>query len=119
MKVFLESLRVKTLLMCIAALIFALVCISNDVSAFTSTPFGMARPTIVNTSSKQQTATTPLTMTGAGDEVNPSTFREAEVLGLKLMQDRKYGEALKGKLLIMLIARSLLTDANPRLFFFL
>lgn len=35
-------------------------------------------------------------MTGAGDEINPSTFREAEVLGLKYMQERKYKEALDG-----------------------
>lgn len=36
-------------------------------------------------------------MTGAGDEMNPSTFREAEVIGLKYMQERKYKEALDGK----------------------
>jgi hypothetical protein len=53
----------------------------------------MIRPTNIQTSNKPP----PLTMTGAGDEVNPSTFREAEVLGLKLMQEQKYKEALKGK----------------------
>jgi hypothetical protein len=62
-------------------------------NAFTSTPFGMIRPTNIHTSTKPP----PLTMTGAGDEVNPSTFREAEVLGLKLMQEQKYKEALQGK----------------------
>ena len=41
-------------------------------------------------------------MTGAGDELNPSTFREAEVLGLKYMQERKYKEALDGKVLDVL-----------------
>ena len=66
--------------------------------AFTSTPFGMARPTNVWTNpSASASLKTPLTMTGAGDEVNPSTFREAEVLGLKYMQERKYKEALDGK----------------------
>jgi hypothetical protein len=70
-------------------------------NAFTSTPFGMIRPTnsgiVNNISSLKHPSTTPLTMTGADDELNPSTFREAEVLGLKLMQERKYREALNGK----------------------
>lgn len=38
---------------------------------------------------------TTLTMSGI-EEASPSTFREAEVLGLKLMQEQKYEEALKG-----------------------
>ena len=67
---------------------------SSTVDAFTSTPFGMVRPTVVGTA--KQTATTPLTMIGTGEEAIPSTFREAEVLGLKLMQEEKYEEALKG-----------------------
>jgi hypothetical protein len=43
---------------------------------------------------------TTLTMTGT-EEASPSTFREAEVLGLKLMQEQKYEEALKGASLYM------------------
>jgi hypothetical protein len=35
-------------------------------------------------------------MTGDGEDATPSTFREAEVLGLKLMQQGKYEDALKG-----------------------
>ena len=65
--------------------------------AFTSTPFGMVRPTNIWTNPSAASLKTPLTMTGAGDELNPSTFREAEVLGLKFMQERKYKEALDGK----------------------
>jgi hypothetical protein len=79
------------------------LCIYNIdcIDAFTSTPFGMVRPTtsgvVNNISLLKHPPTTPLlTMTGASDELNPSTFREAEVLGLKLMQERKYKEALNG-----------------------
>lgn len=68
----------------------------GDTIAFTSTPFGMVRPTNVWTNPSASSLKTPLTMTGAGDELNPSTFREAEVLGLKYMQERKYKEALDG-----------------------
>jgi hypothetical protein len=76
-----------------------LLCIFNNgaTTAFTSTPFGMVRPTNVWTNPSASSLKTPLTMTGAGDELNPSTFREAEVLGLKYMQERKYKEALDGK----------------------
>ena len=77
--------RVFLMVLCISGSFFG--------NAFTSTPFGMIRPNSFQTSTKPP----PLTMTGAGDEVNPSTFREAEVLGLKLMQEQKYEEALKGK----------------------
>lgn len=77
-----------------------LICNHGDTIAFTSTPFGMVRPTNVSpntpSSSSSSSLKTPLTMTGAGDEINPSTFREAEVLGLKYMQERKYKEALDG-----------------------
>jgi hypothetical protein len=38
------------------------------------------------------TSATRLTMANK----NPTTFREAEVLGLKLMQEQKYAEALVG-----------------------
>lgn len=34
---------------------------------------------------------------GSSSEPAPTTFREAEVLGLKLMQDGDYDLALKGK----------------------
>jgi hypothetical protein len=36
-------------------------------------------------------------MSSQDDSGELSTFREAEVLGLKLMQERKYEAALKGK----------------------
>ena len=74
-----------------------LICNHGDTIAFTSTPFGMVRPTNVSPNTPSSSSLkTPLTMTGAGDEINPSTFREAEVLGLKYMQERKYKEALDG-----------------------
>lgn len=73
-------------------LVTALILSGYSSTAFTSTPFGMVRPTAIGTTAKQ---TSPLTMTGTG-EVTPGTFREAEVLGLKLMQEQKYEEALKG-----------------------
>jgi hypothetical protein len=41
---------------------------------------------------QQQDGTTRLTMFNK----TPTTFREAEVLGLKLMQEQKYAEALEG-----------------------
>jgi hypothetical protein len=79
--------------------IFVLIlCVFNygDTIAFTSTPFGMVRQTNVWANPSASSLKTPLTMTGADDELNPSTFREAEVLGLKYMQERKYKEALDG-----------------------
>ena len=95
-------MRIVALLLCI--------CYHSNKIAFTSTPFGMVRPTNVLTNpSTSSSLKTPLTMTGAGDELNPSTFREAEVLGLKYMQERKYKEALDGKLLqIRMILHSIL-----------
>jgi hypothetical protein len=87
-----HMMRIVALLLCI--------CYHGGIFAFTSTPFGMVRPTNVLTNpSTSSSSKTPLTMTGAGDELNPSTFREAEVLGLKYMQERKYREALDGKVL--------------------
>lgn len=83
-----RSLLLASLLL----LLIGLFC-SNDphhvavVTAFTSTPFGV-RP-----DAKLPPAT--LTMT-TEDSSAPSTFREAEVLGLKLMQEQKYREALQG-----------------------
>ena len=56
-------------------------------AAFTSTPFGV-RP-------DAKLPPTLVTMTTEGNG-SPSTFREAEVLGLKLMQEQKYEEALQG-----------------------
>lgn len=51
--------------------------------------------TIIGNNPVRAATLTTLTMTGT-EEASPSTFREAEVLGLKLMQERKYEEALKG-----------------------
>lgn len=69
----------------------------NGSCAFTSTPFGLVRPTIPEADRRELTAATTLTMTGTGGDAAPSTFREAEVLGLKLMQEQRYSEALKGR----------------------
>ena len=63
----------------------------NEAQAFTSTPFGV-RPD----AKLPQPSSSILTMTTEGN-TSPSTFREAEVLGLKLMQEQKYDEALKGE----------------------
>lgn len=81
----------------IFVLILCMLNYGSKTNAFTSTPFGMIRPTNVWKNPSASSLKTPLTMTGAGDELNPSTFREAEVLGLKYMQERKYKEALDGK----------------------
>lgn len=56
------------------------------VTAFTTSPVGG------RWGGRQQDETTRLTMATK----NPTTFREAEVLGLKLMQEQKYTEALDG-----------------------
>jgi hypothetical protein len=74
--------------------VFALMLCS--VTSFTTTPFGLARPTPAASRREQTAATTTLTMTGTGEEVTPSTFREAEVLGLKFMQEQQYDKALRG-----------------------
>jgi hypothetical protein len=82
--------------LCLAVCLLLLSCLTT---AFTSTPFGMVRPlgsiggSITNVN---KPSTPPLTMTGDGEDATPSTFREAEVLGLKLMQQGKYEDALKG-----------------------
>jgi len=67
---------------------------AKPVQAFTSTPFGV-RPDAKMPTAGGAGASTTLTMTTEGS-ASPSTFREAEVLGLKLMQEQKYEEALKG-----------------------
>ncbi len=36
-------------------------------------------------------------MTASEEDSKPTTFREAEVLGLRLMQEGQFEEALKGK----------------------
>ena len=82
--------------------------------AFTSTPFGMARPIPEAGRRELTAATTTLTMTGRGEDATPSTFREAEVLGLKLMQEQKYVEALKGRYSCMALTLSLVWKKNVR-----
>jgi hypothetical protein len=83
----------------VLCLAVCLLLLSSLATAFTSTPFGMVRPlgsiggSITNVN---KPSTPPLTMTGDGEDATPSTFREAEVLGLKLMQQGKYEDALKG-----------------------
>jgi hypothetical protein len=49
-------------------------------------------PQLQRTFLQRSAATTALLMT----ESDPQTFREAEVLGLKLMQDGNYKDALDG-----------------------
>lgn len=44
-------------------------------------------------------ATTPLLMTEEANAQAPASFREAEVLGLKLMQEGNYELALDGKVI--------------------
>ena len=93
-------------LLLLAAAFLVLLLISSDnnhgggaavSAAFTTTaPFG------VDTKAAAASTVT-LTMT-TEDDVSPSTFREAEVLGLKLMQEQKYEEALKGRNIIGLLA---------------
>lgn len=82
-----------------AAVMLFLLGNGGGVSAFTSTPFGV-RPDLKNVA-----VGTTLTMT-TDDKVSPSTFREAEVLGLKLMQQQKYEEALKGTCSVSLLSCS-------------
>ena len=73
------------MLLPISLAMLSLVVVST---AFTS-PFGV-RPA----NFRQEAATTMLTM--SSEQANPTTFREAEVLGLRLMQEQKYEEALQG-----------------------
>jgi len=97
------------LLASLLLLLIGLLCSSSSncnhaagrVVAFTSTPFGV-RPDAKlppNAPASSSSATT-LTMTTQGN-ASPSTFREAEVLGLKLMQEQKYEEALKGTSVVL------------------
>jgi hypothetical protein len=58
--------------------------------------------TIIGNNPVRAATLTTLTMTGT-EGASPSTFREAEVLGLKLMQERKYEEALKGTSLALCV----------------
>lgn len=51
---------------------------------------GFTAPVALRNPSRQKSGV--LTMSSE----NPTTFREAEVLGLKLMQEEKYEDALKG-----------------------
>jgi len=94
------TIQQPSLLFLAAALLVVLLISSNinnhgGVSAaFTTTaPFGVDTKTAA-------ASTVTLTMT-TEDDVSPSTFREAEVLGLKLMQEQKYEEALKGRNIII------------------
>lgn len=81
----------QMLLLTAVLFVLSLASSRSSCSAFT-TPFGVIHSVA---SRREQTATT-LTMSGAGEEATPpSTFREAEVLGLKLMQEQKYEDALK------------------------
>ena len=67
----------------------------SNTAAFTANPYSI-RPKILHQydASPAVQRTTRLTMS---DQSNPSSFREAEVLGLKLMQEQKYEEALDGR----------------------
>lgn len=100
----LERMRQRGLLLLLPVLLW--VAAPSAAGAFTSTPFGLVRAigsnnniggTSNNNKPTPTTTPTPLTMSGTGEDVSPITFREAEVLGLKFMQQRKFEEALKGE----------------------
>lgn len=63
--------------------------LATSASAFTASPRGWGEST-------NAAPTTKLDMT-APEPSKPTTFREAEVLGLRLMQEGSFEEALDGK----------------------
>ena len=54
-------------------------------------------------------------MTASEEDTKPTTFREAEVLGLRLMQEGQFDEALKGKDTLMIRLRHLYPSSSGRL----
>ena len=59
-------------------------------------------------------ALTTMQMTGTDDAPVPTTFREAEVLGLRLMQEGNFKEALTGKLHFVSVTCVSLCNLHPR-----
>jgi hypothetical protein len=94
----------------LAALMVIAVSFTASVAAFTTTPFGRlasrsclpSMSTVTSTSSRKADATTGTAMTEEDDALpQPRTFREAEILGLKRMQQGNYQEALKGTSVVL------------------
>jgi hypothetical protein len=90
----------------LVTLMAAVMTTSSFSSAFTTAPFvrvssRVCSPsTFTSSSSSSSSRLAEATAAGAAmakDEApEPRTFREAEILGLKRMQQGNYGEALKG-----------------------
>ena len=69
----------------------ALAAAGSGVNGYAIQPNSKTPSTIVRTSSA-----TVMQMTTEEDAPNPTSFREAEILGLRLMQEGKFQEALVG-----------------------
>lgn len=63
-------------------------------NSFTTNPYSYRPKTLQQYDASIALPTVRLTM--SSDSSNPKSFREAEVLGLRLMQEQKYDEALEG-----------------------